>query len=553
MDPHTGVWSEQKLKAGGQRMRWKAFSAWQTFSIRTKLSLMYLGNTLLLLLLIFALLSFNEQGRLEKNLSADLSTLSKMMGINSSAALLFEDAKTATNVLHSLRSRPNIVRACLFDADGFYLAGYIRDANLSAPTHLDKFYPEHKLMDSVALSDGIVNLGEHLKSLRSVDHDGQVVGFIYLESDLGELEWNLDAFMSTLLIVLGTALLLAVPLIRYFQRVLTSPLLDLHKTIYRVSKQGDYSLRAPKCGSDEVGEVIDGFNFMLGLIQLREHEISGLNAKLSRENRRMSAEIDISRKMQRMLLPARNELQNLEDLEVAAFMEPATEVGGDYYDVLHQDGHVKIGIGDVTGHGLESGMVMLMVQMAVRTLFTHQVADPTVFLQVLNRTLYDNFQRMDMDKNMTLSLMDYHQGKLNMYGQHEEVLLVRTDGRVERLDTLELGFMVGMLPDIEPYVQAREIELAAGEGIVLYTDGVTEAVDSAGIQYGLPRLCEVVAENWYRGRADKIKQAVLADLWRFIGNQEVYDDISLLILIRTGQACDVPVFQIEEASPLQAA
>ena len=104
-------------------------------------------------------------------------------------------------------------------------------------------------------------------------------------------------------------------------------------------------------------------------------------------------------------------------------MEPADEVGGDYYDVLHTDGVVTIGIGDVTGHSLESGMLMVMTQAAVRTLQEIRESDPVRFLDTLNRTLYQNVQRMRSDKNLTLALLTYAQGQVRISGQHERRLL----------------------------------------------------------------------------------------------------------------------------------
>ncbi|HEY9301714.1 MAG TPA: GAF domain-containing protein, partial [Phormidium sp.] len=97
-------------------------------------------------------------------------------------------------------------------------------------------------------------------------------------------------------------------------------------------------------------------------------EISDLNDKLKAENIRLSAELEVTKRLQQMILPKQSEVDAIEGLEIAGFMEPADEVGGDYYDVLQHDGKVKISIGDVTGHGLESGVVMLMTQTAVRTL-----------------------------------------------------------------------------------------------------------------------------------------------------------------------------------------
>ena len=97
-------------------------------------------------------------------------------------------------------------------------------------------------------------------------------------------------------------------------------------------------------------------------------EINSLNQRLTVENYRMSSELAVTRKLQEMILPRTKELNSIEELDIVGFMEPADEVGGDYYDVLQQHGRIKIGIGDVTGHGLESGVIMIMVQTAIRTL-----------------------------------------------------------------------------------------------------------------------------------------------------------------------------------------
>jgi len=94
--------------------------------------------------------------------------------------------------------------------------------------------------------------------------------------------------------------------------------------------------------------------------------ITALNAQLQAENLRMGAELEVTRKLQQMLLPTPEELQQIADLDIACYMEPADEVGGDYYDVLQHNGQIKIGIGNVTGHGLESGAVMVMTQTIVR-------------------------------------------------------------------------------------------------------------------------------------------------------------------------------------------
>jgi serine phosphatase RsbU (regulator of sigma subunit) len=264
-------------------------------------------------------------------------------------------------------------------------------------------------------------------------------------------------------------------------------------------------------------------------LEQANEEITQLNEQLKSENLRMSAELDVAKQLQQMVLPKKAELEQIEGLDIACFMEPADEVAGDYYDVLQENGWVKIGIGDVTGHGLESGVLMLMVQMGVQTLLTNEVTDPEKFLNVLNRAIYKNVQRIQTDKNLTLSLLDYHDGTLQLTGQHEEILLVRQSGQVERIDTFDLGYSVGVVVDIANWVAQTKISLQPGDGIVLYTDGITEAQNTQEELYGLDRLCEVVSQNW-RQTAKKVQQAVIEDVRQFIGKQKVFDDITLLVL-----------------------
>lgn len=264
-------------------------------------------------------------------------------------------------------------------------------------------------------------------------------------------------------------------------------------------------------------------------LQAANQEISTLNERLKQENLRMSAELEITKQLQQMVLPKQSELDAIEGLEIAGFMEPADEVGGDYYDVLQQDGRVKIGIGDVTGHGLESGVLMLMTQTAVRTLQESNQTDPVQFLDILNRTIYGNVQRINPYKNLTLSLLDYADGVLTLSGQHESIIVVRSGGIVELIDTKYLGFPIGLESDIADFIATEQVQLNPGDVVVLYTDGITEAFNINQEEYGLLRLCEVVSRNW-ESSAQGIKEAVIEDLRLHIGEQKVFDDITLVVL-----------------------
>jgi serine phosphatase RsbU (regulator of sigma subunit) len=397
----------------------------------------------------------------------------------------------------------------------------------------------------------------HIDVFRPVTYRGKRVGMVHIRS-------NLKAFYSALfetgaiaIAVLLVSMILASIIAILLQKVITKPLLDLVGTMNTVYREQDYSLRQEKHSNDEIGTLVDGFNAMLGKIEARDRElalaneeISELNDRLKEDNLRMGAELEVTRQLQQMVLPNPEELEAVNDLDIAGFMEPADEVGGDYYDVLTTqtgDGGLKIAIGDVTGHGLESGVVMLMVQTAVRTLLEQGVSDPHTFMTVLNRAIYRNIQRMRTDKNLTLSLMDYNEGNLRVVGQHEDVLVVRHGGRIELLNTVNLGFMVGLMQDISSFVGSQEVYLNAGESVILYTDGVTEAMNEQFEMYGQERLCQIISQNWDKSAAE-IEKAVIGDVKRHMGSLPANDDITLVVIKRKQGTTPPPVQKLMQAA-----
>jgi NO-binding membrane sensor protein with MHYT domain/serine phosphatase RsbU (regulator of sigma subunit) len=247
------------------------------------------------------------------------------------------------------------------------------------------------------------------------------------------------------------------------------------------------------------------------------------------ENARMSSELEITQRLQQMMLPREEDMRKIVGLDISGSMEPATEIGGDYYDVVCKDGAVVIGIGDVTGHGLESGVIAIMVQTAVRTLLASGHYESRKFFNALNRVIYDNVRRMNCDRNLTLSLLHYQDKVVTISGQHEEVLVVRGNGVLERHDTLNLGFPLGLEEDISSFIGEATVPLRSGDVMVAYTDGVTEAMNCAGVAFGVERLSEAVRSS-HQQPAGAIREFVLSSLRKYIDGQNLLDDVSLLII-----------------------
>jgi serine phosphatase RsbU (regulator of sigma subunit) len=388
-----------------------------------------------------------------------------------------------------------------------------------------------KQLDKLITTTAFVQYDTYVTDSQKVlDSSFKLWDEIIVELDL-LLQVRIDGFASRresisifiLVIIVGVIYLFV-----SFYRAVMQTVLVLEEAA-KTMASGNLSDKITLDNRDELGQVVGAFNKIAEALVMANQEITVLNDRLRAENMRMGAELEVTRKIQQMLLPKDRELNEVSGLDIAGFMESADEVGGDYYDVLQQDGRVKIGIGDVTGHGLESGVLMIMVQTAVRTLLAYNEPDPVRFLSAVNRAIYDNVQRMKSDKNASLALLDYEEGMLKLSGQHEEMIVVRSGGAVERFDTIDLGFPIGLDADIAEFVAETIVHLHPGDVVVLYTDGITEAENMDRMLYGLERLIKTIQINCPRS-ASEIRHAVIDDVRSHIGEQKVFDDITLLIL-----------------------
>ena len=243
------------------------------------------------------------------------------------------------------------------------------------------------------------------------------------------------------------------------------------------------------------------------------------------EKERLEQELEIATRIQTSILPRNLRVENL---EIAATMVPATEVGGDYYDVLPGSGGCWLGIGDVAGHGLRPGLVMMMMQSIVAALGRENFdAAPRAMVNVVNAVLYDNVRnRLGQDEYATLTLLHYFaNGELVFAGAHEDLVILRAaTGRCERIETL--GTWVGATQEIADATEDQHARLEDGDVLLLFTDGAIEAANAAGEQYGIDRLCAAL-EAVGGAPVVEIRDRLLASVQDFLAVQD--DDIALLV------------------------
>lgn len=244
-------------------------------------------------------------------------------------------------------------------------------------------------------------------------------------------------------------------------------------------------------------------------------------------------ELSIAQRVQTSLLPRSLEFPGL---EMAARMLPAEEVGGDYYDVIPVEGGCWLGIGDVSGHGLSAGLIMLMVQSAIGALVREDpAASPRDLLIALNAMLFDNIRRRLGDSDhVTLSLLRYGEdGHFAIAGAHEDVVVFRAaTKRCELLATS--GTWLGGMANVAPFTTDASHRLAPGDMLWLYTDGLTEAMTGLDReQFGLDRLCEIIEASHSESMLS-IRDRILEALR--VWSPSLADDVTILGARRTGPA-----------------
>lgn len=253
------------------------------------------------------------------------------------------------------------------------------------------------------------------------------------------------------------------------------------------------------------------------------------NARLIRamkHKERLEQEMRTAAEIQAKLLPRR--VPAVSGITLSGRMTPAKEIGGDYYDFVElPGGDLLICIGDVSGKGVPAGLIMAAARSMIRSL-APRVPSTRELVIDLNRLLADD---LDLDMFMSLLLIRYQakEGRFLYTGAgHEHLIIYRAaDQKCEAL--MAGGVVLGVVDDIEEHLEENEILLAPGDGLILYTDGVTEAFDSHRRQYDLERLIPSCERHGHQ-LPERILELIVQDLLDFVGPTPQSDDITLVTI-----------------------
>lgn len=295
---------------------------------------------------------------------------------------------------------------------------------------------------------------------------------------------------------------------------------------------GDLSFRLDATGDETMRRLVSSYNEMAETLQeslRRRAEAEAERRRLATEQERLGRELEIAASIQLAMLP---KLPAHPEYEFAGKMEPASEVGGDFYDILNRGDDLWITIGDVSSHGLGAGLVMMITQAAYQAVFDaapQSTADEV--LRRVNRVVHTSATtRLGGGRYVTGQVLLHRgDGVFECAGGHLWPLVVEPKtGEVRRVESV--GPWLGIVP-ILPHVPVHRFTLEPGEVLCLYSDGIVEARNTSGETYELERLTRSLARNVGSGiPLQDCADAILAEVETFTDQRD--DDRTVLLVRR---------------------
>ena len=330
----------------------------------------------------------------------------------------------------------------------------------------------------------------------------------------------------------AVVLLLAALLVSFGLAVrLSRPIASLADAVEQVA-QGDLGIQVDIRTGGEIGQLAAHFNDMSSRLQEAEvHRQENERIKLQQAG--ITRELEIAKGIQLAVLPRDGQVG---PYRFMGFMQTADEVGGDYYDCMEvkhgKKSHYWFFVGDVSGHGLQSGLTMLMAQTAIQAaLELRPDLTPAESVSAVNRVLYANINRLRERKYMTASFFRADErGRFLTAGLHQDILVYR--GRTKEVERIPSdGMWLGVEADIEAITADSSFKLGAGDILFLFTDGVTEAVNAESEMFGDERLVAII-ERYGHLDLETLKNNLLDDLYGHMGAIPTRDDITFAMVRR---------------------
>ncbi len=342
-----------------------------------------------------------------------------------------------------------------------------------------------------------------------------VYGITYdaLDARVNQTAWRI---ILLALFGIGIGILMAI----LYAKTITKPINELTMGA-GVLATGDFAHRVVVNTHDELSTLASAFNKMAADLEV--------STKAMVYKERVTKELELAAKIQTQLLP--KEMPKVNGLDIAAGLIPAEEIGGDCYDFLKlSDDQLIFYIGDVTGHGVPSGIVVSIANALIYTMAGQKELKSIV--QDANRVI-----KAKTTSNMFLTMVmlewDAASQKLRFVNAGHEQMIHYHAATQKITLTPAGGLALGMIPDLRNVIKEEELTMEKDDVLVLYSDGIPECWKNEKEMYGMVNFKRAVSEYSTLPTAAAIRNALLADVKQFSGNYKQMDDITLIVVKRT--------------------
>lgn len=364
------------------------------------------------------------------------------------------------------------------------------------------------------------------------DEIGQPVCILATDISMADIKTNLTSYTWTVAGICGLLLALFLALaIFIFNRSLVSPILRLANSAKQFVEQTK-NLQSPEslhfekveiASKDEVKILADSISTMTDELRVYMQNLQAVTA----EKERIDAELNVANAIQASLLPCIfPSFSNQREFDIDASMQPAKEVGGDFYDFFMVDEtHLAIVAADVSGKGVPAALFMVIAKTLIKdhTLPGRDLG--RVFTEVNQMLCESNSE--DLFVTAFEGVLNLETGTFEYVNAGHEMPFISRHGTPFTAHHVNAGFVLAGLEGIQ--YQAETIQLEPGDKIFIYTDGIPEATNAQTELYGMERLAQMLAQHTGES-AKELLATVREDVDRFVGNAVQFDDITMLCL-----------------------
>ncbi len=407
---------------------------------------------------------------------------------------------------------------------------YVDAANPDDPTDMEKYitiwerYRDNKGIDTPLVTDN--DYGYNYTGVSVIlDESGTAIAEIQYILDMSEVRAYLNSFLINMLLISFAIIGITIILYIFFVRkMVTKPVGKLTAFTQEITDNGTFENQHIdiKTG-DEIESLSESFNFMLAEL---ENYIANLS-RVTAEKERIGAELDIAKHIQASMLPCIfPAFPERKEFDIYATMDPAKEVGGDFYDFFMVDEqHLAIVMADVSGKGVPAALFMVIGKTLIKDHTTPDRDLGKVFTAVNNLLCEANSEGLFI--TAFEGVLDLVTGEFSFVNAGHEMPFISKAGGDFEPYKIRPGFVLAGMEDMK--YRAGSMTIEPGDKIFQYTDGVTEATNLQNELYGMNRLGAIL-NKVKDGTPNDILPAVKTDIDEFVGKADQFDDITMLCL-----------------------